>query len=495
MISSFTGAAPASETEPSKVPAVDKRKHEMVVTAHQIIQEATSKYPPHLLLRTALKTRGAFTDLQLQRVFRKCLIPGAIITVGAVGGSIAAGAGNIGTRRTFVQRVGETIQRLCPDATVEIKNAATGARGSLLSAACLTNFVGDEVDLLLIDFTLNDYLYPDPSSPYELLLRAARTAFLKHPPAIISVYFWGQTFKYPSAQDMHVELCEYYGVTGISMRDVVWPLYVAKQAPYEAREKIVVDTHHPSIKVHNHLGTILSSYIAHRIIEWAALTNATTTNTVTTTSNSTLYELPAPVSAAVAQYQLNHTSPGFTCGLTGTPQSQRSMSLPLYRGWELVKAGKNPEGLLFVGMPSGGTFPHHPDIRLRADSKFCYQPVRPEARVLWEVDLHQGHIMAHRCYNEKKESRRTLGFSFLFIDPEDPENARSLHLVEAINGTLNEMFRIDPPLPPGRHTIAIVIEPLPCPQPLGTNPKCDAREWAKRADPEYTGGFDALITL
>jgi hypothetical protein len=42
-------------------------------------------------------------------------------------------------------------------------------------------------------------------------------------------------------QAQHEAIAERYNVTGISMRDLIWPYYEKKRKPYQSKAAIVVD--------------------------------------------------------------------------------------------------------------------------------------------------------------------------------------------------------------------------------------------------------------
>ncbi|KAG5186880.1 hypothetical protein JKP88DRAFT_130071, partial [Tribonema minus] len=222
------------------------------------------------LWQTALTNRGERTDEQLEALYHKCITPGSRIVLGQLGGSISAdpaGGSNYGmTLQKF-------LQNMCPDATVQLHNAAAGTTGSLQLGMCARSGLGQHVDVLLLEFSLNDYTHyhnrgQTESPAYELAVRAGLTSF-QHAPAIFNLFFWGIGFQNTSAQEFHAPIARHYGLTGISLRDAVWPYLTAQRAPWAARGDVVKDSHHPTNAFHAYTGRLLALYVAERFLDWA----------------------------------------------------------------------------------------------------------------------------------------------------------------------------------------------------------------------------------
>jgi hypothetical protein len=75
--------------------------------------------------------------------------PGSHIVVGAIGGSI--------TRHgdSYLYELGKLVKKLCPLAHVDVRNGARGATPSLILGLCARNVIGPEVDIAVMEFTLN----------------------------------------------------------------------------------------------------------------------------------------------------------------------------------------------------------------------------------------------------------------------------------------------------------------------------------------------------
>ncbi|KAG5187723.1 hypothetical protein JKP88DRAFT_206975 [Tribonema minus] len=198
---------------------------------------------------TCARVAGASTEAQLRNVFLKCVTPGADINVGAIGGSITehddSWAGNFSA----------LLSHLCPRAQVRMHNGARASHGALTLGLCARAVMAPELDIAMLEFSLNDqgqYTLPNgtfSSLPYELATRTVLTG-TDPTPAVFGISFWGRSFTYDSAQPYHEEVHKLYGVTGISLRDMVWPYFSKGRAPFATKADVCSDVHHPNAFVH-----------------------------------------------------------------------------------------------------------------------------------------------------------------------------------------------------------------------------------------------------
>ncbi|KAG5191774.1 hypothetical protein JKP88DRAFT_174057 [Tribonema minus] len=304
------------------------------------------------------------TEQQLEVLFEKCVTPGASIVVASTGGSITAGGGaHVGDANVYIHRLARHVAQLCPQAAVTTINAARGGTGSLTTGMCLTNLLGPRVDLLAVEFSLNDFEQYTvggafSAAPYELLLRAALTAY-QHAPAVYSVYFWGQMFRHESAQEPHLAVARAYGVTGVSMRDVVWSALDARAAPYATKEAILADPkHHPNARVHNHLGDILALHLAQKLVRWADADGGALAGERRGAHRLLPFApLRTPLAPELAAYDV--AAHAFRCEIAGTPREGPAPALYEAAGWERFAMGART------------------DVRL--DSQECVQATRTAA--------------------------------------------------------------------------------------------------------------------
>lgn len=115
-------------------------------------------WPQGVLLEASLTAVGASTELQSERLFRKCVTPGATIRVGVLGGSISSPDRASPGGDSYSIRFAQRLQTMCSEAKVVTFNGARNATGSQTLGACASTAMGDTkaLDIVLMEFTLND---------------------------------------------------------------------------------------------------------------------------------------------------------------------------------------------------------------------------------------------------------------------------------------------------------------------------------------------------
>ena len=116
--------------------------------------------------------------------------------------------------------------------------------------------MGDDIDLLVVDFTLNDYQhYYNDTTSLEHLLRQAIMGYENA--AVMMVGFWGAEFNtaYNDNYIGHKWISNHYDIAWIKARRLA--KYMIK---YEVRSKneILFDQHHPRVEFHELLGDMLT---------------------------------------------------------------------------------------------------------------------------------------------------------------------------------------------------------------------------------------------
>ena len=133
----------------------------------------------------------------------------------------------------------------------------TGARGGTGSATtgfCLKELAGQEVDLMLIDYALNDFPhYGNNTTPFENLLR---TAVAEYPGAAFMVMgFWAQNFKFDRPlYGLHEDLAAHYDMGFAAMQSLA--SYLVSENS-DAQRIILNDHQHASKEFHALMGDLL----------------------------------------------------------------------------------------------------------------------------------------------------------------------------------------------------------------------------------------------
>eukprot|EP00611_Tribonema_gayanum_P030156 TRINITY_DN829_c1_g2_i1.p1 TRINITY_DN829_c1_g2~~TRINITY_DN829_c1_g2_i1.p1 ORF type:complete len:460 (-),score=77.42 TRINITY_DN829_c1_g2_i1:38-1417(-) len=418
-------------------------------TAH--IAKMQAVRPEDQLLLNALKNHGASTERQLQVLFRKCITPGARIVLGVLGGSISAFEDV-----SYQYPLGKFLRGLCPFATVEVHNGARAAHGSLTVGMCARCGLGQHVDMLILEFSLNDWSHyhrhnETACTSYELALRTALTSF-QHAPAVLGLFFWGPYFTKQSAQDYHEPLCKHYGVTGISMRDLVWPYIEAQKAPWTKRTDVCSDSHHPTPVVHLYTANLIALYISGVFLDWSK----NVTVTAPTRRLSSLLPppaLPKPISPELGRLDLIRGK--LKCKWSIDPVYGAESKLELYEneGWS---------------------------VQTRPP---CVHFTSANSTVLVPVETQQGVLIMSNCFRVPGYWETGPAFQVYLLEQAADDNGKSVVSRSRVNleplvHQSGESFIADPPLSPGRH----VLEVLP-------SPDCTPDERGR------CGGFYAVVTL
>ncbi|KAJ9101773.1 hypothetical protein QFC21_003112 [Naganishia friedmannii] len=144
----------------------------------------------------------------------------------------------------------------------EIMNGAIGGMDSSYYAFCGTHHIPPDVDLIVLEFDVNDqasFLY---QHFFDQLLRALLT--LPSQPAVIILGAWAPTIAqdqgYADPQLVHLPIASYYDIPYVSMKRMVWESYL--RWPGSVRRAFWVDDGlHPNVRGHRVLADVLTSYL------------------------------------------------------------------------------------------------------------------------------------------------------------------------------------------------------------------------------------------
>ncbi|EIE27712.1 hypothetical protein COCSUDRAFT_55698 [Coccomyxa subellipsoidea C-169] len=103
---------------------------------------------------------------RLQQFFRK-LLRGELVKVVAVGGSVTAGMGARYGNESYIQRIHTWLQNLGTEdrpVQIEFTNSAVSATTSSYTSQCVGDFVPEDADLVLVEFSVNDWETVDPAT-------------------------------------------------------------------------------------------------------------------------------------------------------------------------------------------------------------------------------------------------------------------------------------------------------------------------------------------
>jgi hypothetical protein len=146
--------------------------------------------------------RSVGPALRLRRVIKKAMVPGTVINVVILGGSISTGSGlncpDEACARSHPKSYFRTFEtwwkKTFVHSSLIVTNAAIPATGSEYFKFCYTSYIGPNIDLVILETSINDAFYTSEGGggsrinegPEELVRGV--TAAVSHP-AVISINF------------------------------------------------------------------------------------------------------------------------------------------------------------------------------------------------------------------------------------------------------------------------------------------------------------------
>ncbi|KAJ9113837.1 hypothetical protein QFC19_000030 [Naganishia cerealis] len=145
-------------------------------------------------------------------------------------------------------------------------NGAIGGMDSSYYAFCGTHHIPSDVDLIVLEFDVNDQASSLYQHFFDQLLRALLT--LTSQPAVVILGAWSPSVAldqgYADPQLVHLPIASYYDIPYVSMKRMVWESYL--RWPGSVRKAFWVDDGlHPNVRGHRVLADILTSYLEHEL--------------------------------------------------------------------------------------------------------------------------------------------------------------------------------------------------------------------------------------
>lgn len=174
------------------------------------------------------------------------------ITVAFLGGSITQGANSTRINRCYASLV----QKWFKDKFKEVNfiNAGIGATTSVLGSARVDEqVIALKPDIVMIDFSVNDENTEEFLESYESLVRK----LLKSGSAVLLMHNLYYDDGH-NAQEIHKMIAQHYNLSGVSIRDALYPKILAGDI---IREEITEDMLHPNDKGHKLLADLVSEFL------------------------------------------------------------------------------------------------------------------------------------------------------------------------------------------------------------------------------------------
>lgn len=214
---------------------------------------------PEAMLKAGVNPSAA--DTRLRRVLLKWL-SGQQVKLGVLGGSISYGyhAEHIG-KDDYFSVVAKFFGAAHKQAKVKSRNGCVSSTGSKYMSMCLDSHVDADVDLLLIEYCVNDSYYPGqfastPGKGYEQLVRRAMA--LPHSPSLVLAMYFHWAFNYTdgvvnpfwrSSQEYYNTVGSYYHLSWVSSRDALYHAAMVKQKGFR-KQDFTDDAIHPNTYGH-----------------------------------------------------------------------------------------------------------------------------------------------------------------------------------------------------------------------------------------------------
>lgn len=146
---------------------------------------------------------------------------GEDVVIAAIGGSITEGAGASKQEENYVARFITGLQERYPESNIRVVNAGIGGTPSTLGIMRyerdVTQALGQNPDLVLVEFAVNDYEEPTGARAYESLVYTILEKEEK--PAVMLVF---SVFKSKwNMQDIYIPIGEQYGLPMVSIKDAI----------------------------------------------------------------------------------------------------------------------------------------------------------------------------------------------------------------------------------------------------------------------------------
>ncbi|WIA34048.1 hypothetical protein OEZ86_012427 [Tetradesmus obliquus] len=228
------------------------------------------------------------------RLAQRLSIPGADITVAALGGSLTAGWGLPSRKQSWAYQFAGWLQEAFPDVTVSFEhNFARDGIQIQLASTCWYQYVPAAADIVLIDYNLNAcgyFVCGTVSAPqiaaYENLLRRVMRAAPKAALLALDAFMFGSYNAtnaggqqvqlaepyYNSGEEMHAMLTKRYRLPLTSARDAAYDYMYSGQSAQLASglgatyEQLMQDPRHPTALGARFYGRGLAAYAARQLL-------------------------------------------------------------------------------------------------------------------------------------------------------------------------------------------------------------------------------------
>lgn len=165
------------------------------------------------------------------------------VTIAMIGGSVTEGAGATSFAGAYGEQFIFNLQDAYPNAPLHYYNAGLGGTPSTLGLMRyerdVTEVIGANPDLVIVEFAVNDWEEPTNSRAYEALVRTILEK--ENDPAVILLFSVFQS-KW-NMQDNYIPIGNHYGLPMVSIKDATAYAYQTKNVD---DKKFFSDIYHPT---------------------------------------------------------------------------------------------------------------------------------------------------------------------------------------------------------------------------------------------------------
>jgi len=181
---------------------------------------------------------------------------GETVTIGAIGGSITAGAAASDFERSaYAPLIVAWWRKTFPDATIEFVNAGIGATNSIFGVHRInSDLLYRQPDVVMVEFSVNDIGVQNAQESYEGLIRNVLKQ--ENKPGVLALALMNEHGE--NWQDQHLAVAKHYDVPMLSYRDAVWPDVAAGRIKWQ---DISPDEVHPNDRGHAMIASIVINYL------------------------------------------------------------------------------------------------------------------------------------------------------------------------------------------------------------------------------------------
>ena len=215
----------SQNTNKKELQEIEQTKETVAEQEEQTVEEVTKQEekpkPQEVYQEMIEKSLLSTGDNGRLDVVLQKLQNGEDVVIAAIGGSITEGAGASKQEENYVARFITGLKERYPESDIQVVNAGIGGTPSTLGIMRyerdVTQALGQNPDLVLVEFAVNDYEEPTGARAYESLVYTILEK--EGTPAVMLVF---SVFKSKwNMQDIYIPIGEQYGLPMVSIKDAI----------------------------------------------------------------------------------------------------------------------------------------------------------------------------------------------------------------------------------------------------------------------------------